>query len=95
MKIQCLQKREGGSLVNLGNIEYRFLPDAIGRHVCEVIDQAHIERFIAISEGYLALVDAGDTATGTVRKNRAKAASEDQSVAHQTSRQGDESGATD
>lgn len=52
MKIECILKREGGSVVDLGGIEYHFEPVADGAHVAEVEDKAHIDRFLSISEGY-------------------------------------------
>jgi len=52
MKIECILKREGGSVVDLGGIEYHFEPFTDGAHVAEVEDKAHIDRFLSISEGY-------------------------------------------
>lgn len=52
MKIECILKREGGSVVDLGGIEYHFEPLADGAHVADVEDKAHIDRFLSISEGY-------------------------------------------
>jgi len=52
MKIECILKREGGSVVDLGGIEYHFEPVADGAHVADVADEAHIDRFLSISEGY-------------------------------------------
>lgn len=52
MKIECILKREGGSVVDLGGIEYHFEPLADGAHVADVTDEAHIDRFLSISEGY-------------------------------------------
>lgn len=52
MKIECILKREGGSVVDLGGIEYHFEPVADGAHVADVEDKAHIDRFLSISEGY-------------------------------------------
>lgn len=52
MKIECILKREGGSVVDLGGIEYHFEPLADGAHVADVADETHIDRFLSISEGY-------------------------------------------
>jgi len=52
MKIECILKREGGSVVDLGGLEYHFEPLADGAHVADVENEAHIDRFLSISEGY-------------------------------------------
>jgi hypothetical protein len=52
MKIECILKREGGTTTDLGGIEYHFEPLADGAHVAEVTSEAHIDRFLAIPEGY-------------------------------------------
>ena len=52
MKIECILKREGGSVVDLGGVEYHFEPLADGAHVADVENEAHIDRFLSISEGY-------------------------------------------
>lgn len=52
MKIECILKREGGSVVDLGGIEYHFEPVEDGAHVADVADESHIDRFLSISEGY-------------------------------------------
>jgi hypothetical protein len=52
MKIQCILNREGGSKVEIGGIEYHFAPQADGAHVADVRDNAHIQRFLSIPEGY-------------------------------------------
>jgi hypothetical protein len=53
MKIQSLIKRKNGSKILLGSTTYEFKPDAEGNHVCEVTDKAHIQRLLAITEGYV------------------------------------------
>lgn len=53
MKIECILKREGGTHVELGGIDYHFKPQADGAHVADIKDRAHIGKFLAISEGYL------------------------------------------
>lgn len=50
MIIECKIKREGGSLVTMGGEEYRFEPDQIGRHVAEVSNKEHAERFLKIPQ---------------------------------------------
>ena len=52
MKIECLLRRSGGSHVSLGGTEYHFAPDTDGRHVADVADEDHIDRFLSIPEGY-------------------------------------------
>ena len=49
MKIECKIKRAGGSRVTLGGKEYRFEPDANGRHVADVDDADHAARLLDIS----------------------------------------------
>ncbi|MEN2425932.1 hypothetical protein AA0N74_07820 [Chromobacterium vaccinii] len=52
MLIECKQKREGGTVVILGDVLYRFLPDVQGRHVAEVENDDHVADFLAVKEGY-------------------------------------------
>ena len=52
MKIQCILNREGGTVVDIGGIEYHFEPVADGAHVAEVSEEAHIDRFLSISDAY-------------------------------------------
>lgn len=53
MKIISITKNEPeGRTVNLGGKDYFFAPTASGLNVCEVVDPAHIERFLSIPEGY-------------------------------------------
>ena len=52
MNIECILKREGGSVVDLGGIEYHFEPLQDGAHVADVAEETHIDRFLSISEGY-------------------------------------------
>jgi hypothetical protein len=52
MKIECILKRQDGTKAEVGGIEYHFEPLADGAHVAEVADTAHIDRFLAIPEGY-------------------------------------------
>lgn len=52
MKIECKLKRNGGSKIELGGIEYHFEQLTDGAHVADVEDVDHIDRFLAIPEGY-------------------------------------------
>lgn len=52
MKIECKLRREGGTRAEIGGIEYHFEPLADGAHVAEVDNAEHVDRFLAIPEGY-------------------------------------------
>lgn len=52
MKIECKNKREGGSLIDIGGTEYHFKPQADGAHVADVAYEEHVERFLSIPEAY-------------------------------------------
>ena len=52
MKIECILKREGGTKTDVGGVEYHFEPLSDGAHVADVTEEAHIDRFLAIPEGY-------------------------------------------
>lgn len=52
MKIQCILIRDGGTRSEIGGVEYHFEPLADGAHVADVTDKSHIDRFLAIPEGY-------------------------------------------
>lgn len=52
MKIECKLIREGGTIVDIGGVEYHFEPLADGAHVAEVSNDDHADRFLAIPEGY-------------------------------------------
>lgn len=52
MKIESIIKREGGTRVSLSGTNYHFKPDEEGRHVADVEQEAHVERFLSIPEGY-------------------------------------------
>jgi hypothetical protein len=52
MKIQSKLKREGGTVVELGDVTYHFKDNGEGAHVAEVTDKAHIEHLLAIKEGF-------------------------------------------
>lgn len=52
MLIQSKLKREGGTIIGLGDIDYHFKDDGKGNHVCEVTDESHIAKLLAITEGF-------------------------------------------
>lgn len=52
MLIECILRRTGGTHVDLGSAIYHFAPDEAGRHVADVTDDDHIDRLLAIPEGY-------------------------------------------
>lgn len=52
MKIECILKRDGGTKTDIGGVLYHFEPLADGAHVAEITEEAHIDRFLAIPEGY-------------------------------------------
>ncbi len=52
MKIQCVLLRDGGTKTDLDGMLYHFEPLADGAHVADIENEAHIDRFLAISEGY-------------------------------------------
>lgn len=52
MKIECKNKREGGSIIDIGGVAYEFKPQADGAHVAEVGNKEHVERFLSIPEAY-------------------------------------------
>lgn len=52
MNIVCLLKRAAGTQVTIGEQHYDFQPNDAGDHVCEVAEQAHIDRFLSIPEAY-------------------------------------------
>ncbi len=52
MKIECILKRQGGTVVDLDGKTYHFTPQADGAHVAEVADDEHIDKLLAVSEAY-------------------------------------------
>lgn len=52
MKIECKNKREGGSIIDIGGTDYHFQQQADGAHVADVAYEEHIERFLSIPEAY-------------------------------------------
>lgn len=73
MKIECLLKRDGGTIVDMprndrpGNMRYHFKPevpdDDQAAHVCEVTDKAHLGRFLAITDAYQVYDPEGEAPT--------------------------------
>ena len=55
MLIKCKLNREGGSKIQIGGVEYHFVPDDNGDHVAEVTNKEHANRFLEISEAYEAV----------------------------------------
>lgn len=53
MLIECTQKQDGGRIHTIDDVEYKFLYDAdLDAQVAEVTDEAHIERFLSITEAF-------------------------------------------
>lgn len=58
MLIESIIKRRGGTYIPFGpadnpEVVYHFAPTVDGGpHVCEVANEAHIERFLSITEGF-------------------------------------------
>lgn len=51
--IESLIRRAKGTRVTMGNTNYHFKPSANDeRHTAEVSNEAHVDRFLAIPEGY-------------------------------------------
>lgn len=67
MKIESIIRRAEGSTVVLGTNSYHFTPGEDGRHVCEVEDEAHIDRLLSIKEGFRE-VETGDQNGAPVSK---------------------------
>lgn len=62
MKIESILRRKNGTKTTLGLTTYHFAPtDTDPRHIAEVTDKAHIQRFLSIPEGFR-LVDAAPAA---------------------------------
>lgn len=57
MKIECILKRQGGTHVDMGGVVYHFAPQPDGAHVADIEDNAHIQRFLGIPEGYRIYVE--------------------------------------
>lgn len=53
MKIQSIIERKNGTIITMDDETYHFKPArGDGRHICEVVDKAHIARFLSIPEGF-------------------------------------------
>lgn len=52
MKIECILKRNGGTIAEIEGVEYHFAEQADGAHVADVESTEHVERFLAIPEAY-------------------------------------------
>lgn len=63
MEIECILKREGGTVASIDGVSYHFKPNANGAHVAEVKDNKHIARFLGIPEGYAIYEPAGGKKT--------------------------------
>jgi hypothetical protein len=63
MKIECTLQRVGGTIVELGKTSYHFAPTPDDeRHIAEVTNEAHIERFLVVRESFRILRTAGAAA---------------------------------
>ncbi|AFN39122.1 hypothetical protein G167_gp32 [Burkholderia phage BcepMigl] len=52
MKIECILHRKGGTVVDMPGKTYHFEPQDDGRHIANVENEAHIERFLRVPEAY-------------------------------------------
>ena len=52
MIIESLIRRKGGSIVELGQEVYHFLPNEHEHHVCTVVNETHVKALLAITEGF-------------------------------------------
>ena len=68
MLIELILRRKGGTVVTIDDQTYHFRPDTAGKHVCEVSDRRHIQRFLSIAEAYQ-LPDAEDEIVNEVIDN--------------------------
>lgn len=60
MKIESIIKRQQGTTVVLGNKTYAW--NAGNSHVCEVENEDHAERLLAVKEGFRAVEEGSDPA---------------------------------
>lgn len=67
--VECLLKRSGGTVVDLHGTTYHFKADndpaGLGRHVCDVPNAKHLQRFMQIPEAYAILDDDEPAITTT------------------------------
>ena len=68
MLIELTLRRKGGTVVTIDGQTYHFRPDTAGKHVCEVADRRHIQRFLSIAEAYQ-LPDTEDAIVNAVVDN--------------------------
>ena len=50
--IECLIKRQGGSIIELDDSKYHFKPNGDGDHVCDVPNEGHAAVLLAIDTAY-------------------------------------------
>lgn len=50
--IECLIKRQGGSIIELDDSKYHFKPNGDGDHVCDVPNEGHAAILLAIDTAY-------------------------------------------
>ena len=64
--IECLIKRQGGSIIELDDSKYHFKPNGDGDHVCDVPNEGHAAILLAIDTAYrpYALDSNSDAGTG-------------------------------
>lgn len=76
MIIECLLKRRGGSFIELDDHTYHFAPNEHEAHVCDVRDNDHIERLLAIPEGFAAYQGKSEPAVNLAKQQAAEPAVE-------------------
>lgn len=65
MKIQCLLQRENGTKVEMDGVTYHFKPEGDdGPHVCEVSNDKHAKKLLAIREAYVSAEDVDQPEQG-------------------------------
>lgn len=53
MLVQCKLIRKGGTQAEFGGVTYHFAPNEAGDHVCDITDEAALNRFVnEIPEGF-------------------------------------------
>jgi hypothetical protein len=65
MNIECIIRRKGGSIITLSEKTYHFVPQEDGRHIAEVTDENHVERFLRVPEAYRIARAPGSSPTET------------------------------
>lgn len=69
MKIECILRRAGGTMIDLGGSRYHFKPepsDEAGPHIADVSDPVHAKQLLAIKEGYRKASGEADDSDGVV-----------------------------